>query len=357
MATMKKRQEDEARSVAEQAAEWLLILEDGKPEDQAALADWLRRSPVHVGAFLRASAIDELGARVDPEKAVAVDMGPFPDRAEIGRDAREDERQAVKGGDVRRFGFKGLALAASVVLVVALTAFVVTSQWLHDPWTHYSAAVGEQKVLMLADGSTMYLEPGSSIDIRFLANERRLKLVKGGAMFKVAHDVTRPFRVHAGATVVQAVGTQFSVIRIRNDSVVSVVEGVVQVEASPVRPSAKGADPEVPHRAVPLRLAAGEEARVSGSGEVSSKKAEADPVKGWNDRRLTFVNETLYAIADEFNRYNERPKIRVADASAGELRFAAAFAANDPQSLVDVLATDSRLKIKRDDSEIVIFSK
>jgi ferric-dicitrate binding protein FerR (iron transport regulator) len=65
MTTMKTRRDTEARSVAEQAAEWLLILEDGRQEDRENFADWLNQSPLHVAAFLRASAVDSLLGEVD----------------------------------------------------------------------------------------------------------------------------------------------------------------------------------------------------------------------------------------------------------------------------------------------------
>src|SRR5581483_7180897 len=79
MTTMKSRQETEARSIAEQAAEWLLILEDEQPENREAFAAWLARSPLHVGAFLRASAVDSLLNEFGPTERIAIDTALFKD--------------------------------------------------------------------------------------------------------------------------------------------------------------------------------------------------------------------------------------------------------------------------------------
>jgi transmembrane sensor len=312
MTAMQRRLELESRTVAEQAAEWLLILDEGDAEDQAAFSDWLLRSPLHVSAFLQATAVSRLGAEFDLAKDIAVNMGPFPDVPDI-EPAREEAARPA-----RRFGWRRLALAASVAAIALVAGAVLTLRNLSDDeWRHYSAAVGEQRVLELEDGSTMYLEPGSSVDVRIEPEERRLLLLAGGAMFKVQSDKTRPFRVHVNRGVIEAVGTQFSVNRVRNTSVVSVVEGVVKVSRTPTIVEKLVA----PAHIAPVRLVAGQETRLTEDGSAAAPRpANVDPVKNWKERRLTFVNEPLFAIAGEFNRYNRAPKIRVSDANRSPRR-------------------------------------
>jgi ferric-dicitrate binding protein FerR (iron transport regulator) len=106
MTTMKTRMDMESRSIAEQAAEWLLILEEGNLEDQEAFADWLTRSPLHVGAFLRASAVDELGRGVDWQKLIKTDLGPFeePHPFPLSSSAEKGEGKTLKGAGQRGFG-------------------------------------------------------------------------------------------------------------------------------------------------------------------------------------------------------------------------------------------------------------
>jgi transmembrane sensor len=368
MSMMKTRQEAERRSIAEQAAEWLLILEDAKDEDQEAFAAWLARSPLHVGAFLRASAVDRLGAEIDPERSIEVEMGPFVEVPEIRPAAAEREEPEAPAPALlknvaprrrSRFGMRAWALAAGLAaLVVGAGAFFGAQRLTSADWKRYTADVGEQRVLELEDGSVLYLGPGSSIEVSFTERERRLHLVNGEAMFQVRRDRSRPFRVHSGRTVVEAVGTRFNVSRMREDSLVSVVEGVVQVSQERsiveklVAPVGLG-----PAKVTPVRLTAGQETRVEDDGAATEPKpSNVDPVKDWNERRLTFINETLFAIADEFNRYNRAPKIRVIDPGAGELRFAAAFDADDPESLAVVLQMNPKLRVERRDGEIVISS-
>jgi ferric-dicitrate binding protein FerR (iron transport regulator) len=59
--------------LAEQAARWVVELEEGTLADLSELAAWLKQSPVHVEEFLLVmstwTALDQL----DPEKRVALE--------------------------------------------------------------------------------------------------------------------------------------------------------------------------------------------------------------------------------------------------------------------------------------------
>src|SRR5262245_54352916 len=64
------RRRIEVQSVTEQAAEWLITLEERGEEANPAFADWLRESPTHVQAYLRAATLDTMIKRVDPERSI-----------------------------------------------------------------------------------------------------------------------------------------------------------------------------------------------------------------------------------------------------------------------------------------------
>src|SRR5262249_29182054 len=118
--------------------------------------------------------------------------------------------------------------------------------------------------------------------------------------------------------------------------------------------SVRGAAPET----LPVRLKAGEETSIGADGVVAlPRPANVDPVKSWSERRLTFINEPLADIAEEFNRYNRTPRIRIGDTAAGELKFRAAFEADDPESLTGVLQTKPGLVVERQGEEMVILSR
>ena len=121
---------------------------------------------------------------------------------------------------------------AAVVLVLAASAL----WWLHDgdllglPKT-YQTAHGEQIVAQLPDGSELHLNTDSAVTVRYTRSERVVEIARGQALFTVARDDHRRFRVAAGDVHVLAVGTQFDTYRRPDATIVTVVEGSVAVLA------------------------------------------------------------------------------------------------------------------------------
>ena len=71
-------------------------------------------------------------------------------------------------------------------------------------------------------------------------------MLRGEALFRVHHDAGRPFRVYTDDAIVQAVGTQFDVYRRDDGTVVSVLEGRVDVTPAAAVASASGGGTAVP---------------------------------------------------------------------------------------------------------------
>ena len=76
-----------------------------------------------------------------------------------------------------------------------------------------STAIGEEYHAFLPDGSEIWLNANSEVVIpsNFNQTYRDLNLKKGEAYFKVAKDKTKPFRVFAANTKIEALGTEFNV--------------------------------------------------------------------------------------------------------------------------------------------------
>ena len=81
---------------------------------------------------------------------------------------------------------------------------------------------------------------------------------------------------------------------------------------------------------------------------VSDQIVDASVVIKW------FIDEPLQSIGYELNRYSRTPAIRVEGAAARELKYAVILDADDPESLVAVLAGDPRVTVERRRDEIVI---
>jgi len=173
--------------------------------------------------------------------------------------------------------------------VAAAAAMVVAFGHWQQSRSAFATGVGEQRLVQLADGSTVRLDTDSRIRVRYAADERLIDLLQGQALFTVAHDASRPFLVQADDTQVRALGTVFDVRRDGAIVRVTLVSGVVEVVES-----GAGVDPR--------RLEAGQQIRRSSAG-VATRPVDIGVETSWIDGRIVFRDTPLREAVSEVNRY------------------------------------------------------
>lgn len=369
-AVTERLREDDLRIAAE-AARWHRALERGGAEERAEFAAWVKASPRHLREFLFMEALEAAAENIDPER-----------RMELQTDFAEAENNVValrEGGEGNIAERPHRRLSAGAWLVAAAAASVMLAlAWWQIPevlggWQRYATSIGEQRTIELEDGSVLQLNAQSRVRVRFSPRSRDIRLLDGEALFNVAHDATRPFRVHTEDAVIRAVGTQFDVYRRSGDTTVSVLEGRVEI----VKQANKSAD-AVPHtdpasgtagavasegavmkRATisdsPTQLSAGEAAHIQRNGVIKRVTVvDVADATAWRQRRLVFREESLGQIAAEFNRYNRTPQIRVEGETVRARRYGGTFDADDPESLIKFVTRKGDLQIERETGRIVI---
>jgi transmembrane sensor len=369
-----KRRHEELLKVAEQAAEWLIVLEEGRPEERAAFAEWMEESPLHVEMFLRASAVDQMNELLSAEdrqrlleragmklesNVVALEPSPSATRRETTESLGPNSSPARGStGLTGRFGWLAAIAAAAATVAVGIWWFVEGP----GSWEAHTTAVGEQRTVALSDGSLVYVNTDTRIDVRYSAGAREVRLRRGEALFKVAQDAARPFQVHIEDTTVRALGTEFNIYRRLAETRVAVIEGAVQVSKDQAAPYAAvsapaSTSPSSPG-SVPKRLVAGEGIDLLANGRAARPvRINVAQAIAWRQRRLVFEWETLETIAAEFNRYNRAPHIRVEGDVARTRRYTAVFDADNPQTLLKFLARDSDLVFGAEGDDFVIRAR
>jgi transmembrane sensor len=336
--------------IAEEAANWLISLEEDEA-DLAGFAAWLKVSPRHVEEFLLCSAVWRAANGMDEAARIDVESLVAQARANV---LRLDDESLTRSSSievhqrVRRVVRSPLSAVAALLAVVAVLFFSF-----HDDALKYGTGVGEQRTVKLSDGSIVTLNTRSEIKVRLEKNQRSVELLSGEALFEVAHDTARPFRVFSGGAAVRAVGTQFNVHRTENETTVAVVQGIVEVtplSSSVRRDGATNASALI----APERVVAGEQAQVSSQGKLlQHATAEIDRVVAWRERRLIFRNESLGAIVAEFNRYNET-QMRIEGAATSARLVTAVFDADNPGALIAFLERDPQLSVQSGGDAVVI---
>jgi transmembrane sensor len=385
--------------IYEEATDWMVTNRQGELDDadKKQFDAWLRKSPQHLVAYLEMSSVWEDVASIDPHLNAGADELIARARAdgnvvhlESQSGARKPHVSPSKSPRSKRWAPSkvGLysALAASVLLAIAGT-------WFLGQRNLYSTGVGEQRSIVLSDGSTVELNSRTRLRVRFSDAERDIDLLAGQALFEVAKNVQRPFVVTTDGAHVRAVGTQFDVYRKSSGTVVTVVEGKVAVydetRSGSSAPLENNTDPNVssstlnPNASAPIPaerrssqrqagesmaagtsgsatifIGAGEQAVVTfgPTGTISSRPANIAAATAWTHRSLVFDSSPLTEVAEEFNRYNARP-IVIMGTQLAEFHVSGVFSSVEPSLFLRFLRAQPELVVVETGKEVRISKK
>lgn len=334
-----------------QAAYWLglLMSDDSSAAVRKAFAVWRAESPANDEAFARAEQVWQ------QSEVLSFDL-----------DIQEERRRILIGTyrpTVRRRLY-GLAAVAVIGLFGALTyaatglfqpppsssqsVYVAqANQDLVDPST-LRTEIGEQRSVTLSDGSVIGLNTDTEIRVNFSQAERSLVMLKGQAVFKVAHESDRPFVVHAAGRRITALGTEFEVRlgQDQQDISVTLLEGKVVVEKVHLTEVAIVS----PHVPAIVELTPGERFEVVGGGPSSVVKPDLDTAMSWRNGRIHYESEPLSTFIYEFNRYSER-RIILSDPMIGDIHRGGYFKIGSVDAFVTAVTTDLPLQVVDDGDE------
>jgi transmembrane sensor len=300
--------------IERQAREWLVRLDADEPLsriESEALRAWIDRSPAHKAELARLSSF---WSSANVLTDLAVPLGKL----------------ASDRGSNRSAGM--LAIAACLMLAVA--AFV--------SWTvlrpsgmdsgSFDTAIGQQRLLKLADGSSVRLNTDTEVEVDYVEGLRRIRLLRGEALFTVAHDPSRAFEVVASSGVVRALGTAFSVRLDRGSIRVAVAHGKVEVSS----PDASSSDAG---RGV---LRAGDVTTFAiDQAAIAVEHLPEQEIRrrlAWQDGYLVFAGEPLSEVVEEVNRYSTTP-LRIANPRIETLTLGGRFRVGDLDAVLDALRT------------------
>jgi len=225
----------------------------------------------------------------------------------------------------------------------------------------YKTAIGEQRRVILQDGSTLILNTNSELDAHFSSEQRLLVLKSGEMHIKVKHDTSRPLRVLAQDKLVQAVGTAFDVRILDNKEVkLWVTEGRVLVaDGTKVSDPAQVKKLQLPKNS--LSVSKGEQVVLSdASAQVEVEKVSDVDVGtqlGWHQGNIVFRGETLDEAIAEFNRYTNTTFV-IGDESLKSIRIAGVFKISDSTStLLSTLKNNFSIDYKyTSDNQILLVA-
>jgi transmembrane sensor len=354
---MISKDEQVRAAIAEQAGEWFVSNDEGPlgTEDSAALVAWLKASPAHVEEFLGVSVIarELREACVDPDSSIDTLIARA--RAEDDTQVRSLwPRASAAVLPSRRWLTAAVALASLAALSLGLSLLwsvrpaSQVSIPASVPTLHFATRHGQQLVQRLADSSVLHLNTDSAVTVRYTNTERLITLTSGQAVFEVAHEPKRAFRVLAGSAQVVAVGTRFDVRLTPEATLVTVVEGRVAVGLS-----ATSAAHSLDHGAPAIiQVGPNQQLRVVAAEWPARPVAvDAERTTSWLRREIVFDHEPLEQVAAEFNRYAPKP-IEITTPALRSLQISGVFATDDPDAFIAFLRSLKGVRVEVTEKEI-----
>jgi transmembrane sensor len=385
---------DRRKRVAEEAAEWWVVLQGEVSRAQREqYVDWLRESSVHIAEMLHVAqvhgALEQFsrwpGIPIDGSREEGDNIVALPTTVAL----RNSETRS--GAQARR-PRKRLVWTMAAALLIALsgvTAVILLSG--HNAMIQTER--GERREVALDDGSVVQVDPETRLRVKYEEHVRRVVLERGRALFHVAKNTERPFLVEAKDTTVRAVGTAFAVERQENQSIlVTVAEGKVavfptqmlsvvvaaptsigsaatrsEVSASsqlpPSNPSMgtprsneESTSTELPNESArEVLLTANQQVAVTRSGNAEAiRTVDSGRALAWADGKLIFENSSVANAVQQFNRYN-RIQIIVNDGDLARRSISGVFSAAEPESFAAFLQSVARVRVTRTtNADIVI---
>jgi transmembrane sensor len=337
--------------IVAEASAWFIEFRASDVNGEARLhfIEWLRRSPEHIQAYLEVSgAWSDLPAS-DPEGKIDI-------AAWIARARDEADVIPLLPGNPRlppmpytanpRMASRTRRRAILATAALALLAAVTFPFWAGtNAAISYSTAIGEQRTIRLADGSTVELNARSKIQVSLTERQRNVALLEGQALFRVAKDKQRPFIVRAGEAQVRAVGTEFDVYRKPGATVVTVVEGRVETYNGSGGVGAAA-----------ILLSAGEQ--LTFVPHIVTKPTRTDTLvaTAWVQKRLIFEETPLRDVAEEFNRYSRRP-LSIDDDELQKIKISGIYSSTDPASLINFLRNQPSIQVIETENQVRVVRR
>jgi len=293
------------------AAEWDARLPHCSAEERKRFDTWIQRDPRNREAFDRLqAALRALRGSVEHPHLRAL----------------RETASLVQRRSIRRRWWQRCATVAVVALFAATSWFELTGQRPAGGFvsvSHWGTGPRERRSVALADGSLLTLNASTQLDTEWLPHERRVHLIAGQALFRVAGDPKRPFVVTAGERAVTALGTVFDVSLEGSMISVTLVEGHVTVRALPA-----ARRPEIELRPSQQLVAVGDGPEKIGSVDTAIETA-------WADGKVIFVDEPLLNAVAKMNQSSAQQI--VADPQLALYRINGLFRVGNQESFVNAL--------------------
>jgi ferric-dicitrate binding protein FerR (iron transport regulator) len=237
------------------------------------------------------------------------------------------------------------AIAGAFAVLLLIVTLLMLNKETPVPQTKIvTTANKEQKQIQLPDGSTVFLNSGSSIEFLEIFNgQSRGVHLKGEAFFSVTKDV-RPFIVTTSNSKTTVLGTKFNIWARDEKTRIIVKEG--KVNLNQINANTKGID-----------LTKGQLSTVMKDREPTPPE-DVNPnyLLGWMEGKLVFNHTPLNEIVDELERFYN-VQLTLENENLNKLTLTGLFNNAEIDSVLTMICLTLELEYEKQQSGYFIKSK
>ena len=337
-------------TIEAEAATWIARLDRGglSEEELVAVREWIGRSPEHYASISR---LADIWSDLDGLSEILDGVKPRTPIHEV----RGGQQSKIWSRPARAGVFAVLIMAVVIGVFFGSSNIYRSYTTQESTWqASYLTAIGKQQTVTLRDGSRVQLNTDTVIDIDFDGRHRKVRLVKGEALFEIIHNQSRPFLVYVGTNVIRAVGTSFVVKLIGDEIEVTIKEGRVEL---------KSLDDDTQNRLkTELTIAsavfdAGQTVKLNKEIQTLQEivTEEIDRKLAWRDGLIIFSGEQLDQVVEEISRYTP-VKIVITDPELNMLRIGGRFKIGETDAMLEVLETGFGVSVNRVSKDLVYLA-
>ena len=311
--------------------------------DKDSLREWMARSPAHRSELTR--------------------LAKFWSDANILTELCGEQHSLV-GHPPKRLLRSGVVPKILMAVSAILASVMVTYAGLRQLGSStvnraYETSVGQQKTVVLSDGTEIQLNTDSQVEVVYTGDSRILRLRRGEVHVSAAPDPQRVFEVHVAHSLIRALGTEFDVYVEGQQVEVMVTGGLVEVVDNETATSATGnggasqsesGSNSGGEHPITVRLKENElTSFTSGSGVMPVRQLSESEVQrrlAWQDGYLGFSGEPLKDVVKAFNRYST-VKLEIGDPKLAALAVGGSFQLGDVAAAVELLSQTCGIRARQ----------
>lgn len=309
---------------------------EGTAEDSDQLLNWAENEPGKLDDLELLSEIWDEAGQVQLDRSIFFD---------------EEENLAPAGWWQKAVNYmtEGWQYPVGTVAAAALAVFLVVtivSPFSGSQVISYDTERGALETVKLPDGSEIYLNGLSRVDVAYTDSERRITMLDGEVYYEVSSDKERPFIVETSGVEVRAVGTAFDIERAHGAVTVIVTEGIVSISF----------DGKIE------RYDAGNKIEVlqsdNGANFRVTKLAFSDfeDAVTWRSGVISFSGEPLSLALERINRQSVKP-IVLADPGLANLQIFGSFRQGNVDSFINAVEALYPVRIVESQSRIALYER